>query len=86
MWKKVVDRFYWYTPGDRKTFRQGLWWNWLKFTTVMPLLTMTRPGWWRCVWHEYKTGRTDTCACGRTWFTYRILPALVGDKRFGGGC
>lgn len=91
-------RWYWYVPGGGADgilgWLEALKWNWRKFQTWAPLLTLFAPGWWRMVWrdafpredHPFKDQRFRTCYCGRTWFRYRLLPALVGDKRFGGGC
>lgn len=82
----VKKAFYWYVPGGSKAgFLAGCYWNFCKFRRVMPLLTLTAPYWWKSVIRDYQEG-FQTCGCGRTWWKYRLLPALIGDKRFGGGC
>lgn len=71
---------------DESTWRQGCYYNWWRFVQWMPLLTLLRPSWWWNVLTNDRKDRFKTCGCGRTWFQYRLLPALVGDKRLGGGC
>jgi hypothetical protein len=81
--------WYKYVPGGGA---DGLWgwcealkFNWFRFRKWAPLLTLTSLWFWRDVWEDSRKG-FKSCGCGRTWFRYRLLPALVGDKRFGGGC
>lgn len=85
------ERGWWYrhVPGGGedgfKGWLEAFYWNYRKFRKWCPLLTLTAPSFYLTVWDDAKRG-FETCGCGRTWFKYRLLPALVGDKRCGGGC
>jgi hypothetical protein len=42
--------------------------------------------WWRGFIKDYQNGFV-TCGCGRTYWDYRLKPAIFGDwKWHGGGC
>lgn len=82
----IHDRFYYHVPGGESVgVWMGLLWNYRRFRKRCPLLTLTSFHWWVMVWGDYQKG-FNTCGCGRSWWTYRLLPALAGDGRMGGGC
>lgn len=74
-----------YTPMDRINWKQGIYWRWVKIRQRTPLITLLQLSFWRTVREDCKAG-CKTCGCGKTWWRYRIMPAIFGDKRFGGGC
>lgn len=87
--------FYRYVPGkhdehgllvfDRATVWEGLRWNWIHLRAQIPLIELLRPSFW-CDVKKDKAKGYPPCGCGKTWFQYRMKPALLGHMINGGGC
>ena len=83
----LKEAFYWHVPGGEKAgIWRGIFWNYAYLRRRTPFLTLTAPYFWKYILMDYRKG-FRTCECGKTWWQYRLRPALVGDKQLiGGGC
>jgi hypothetical protein len=76
--------WFWYTPqspGYDTRWLEGLKWRIFKVTSYYPLLSLMIPSWWRRTASDIRRGRCKRCGtCNRSWFSFHVLPAIVGQK------